>query len=443
MELANYQSYEQYKQELDGELQKTAEGFVRIGYLLKVARDTNILAESGYKSVAEFAQAEYNLDKTQVSRFISINDRFSAGGYSDTLLPEYQGYGYAKLTIMLQIPAEIAQELTPDYSKAEIQAVKEELDEEKKISDLEVIMEGQKDEEEGLLYRVIKQLGHDDPELYEKIWNVKVPFLTWDEIGDIMAPFGDRVYSVRIQGVGRVMMTMQDGNDEIMMTNTRSFEKESVTRQDVANKWIRILKDAETAGDAWEKMYSEPWPKGKVAPVQQPEPEKKPEPKKESRVSKAKVEKKPQKSEPQKAAAEEETQLPGQMNVEDFPEYMPEPKGEDHGTDAGMDAGDGESGMSDGTGGEPDAGRSRDDEGMDDKKADDGNGEKEDEGDSEDPRAIAMKRIEESYRVLTESLYLPMIELSMQLARKLHDAAINMAAELERFMMLKKEDHEE
>lgn len=69
MDVITYQkSYREYKAELDSELQKTAEGFVRIGYLLKVARDTNVLAESGYKTVAEFAQAEYSLDKTQVSR---------------------------------------------------------------------------------------------------------------------------------------------------------------------------------------------------------------------------------------------------------------------------------------------------------------------------------------------------------------------------------------
>ena len=49
MDVITYQkSYREYKAELDSELQKTAEGFVRIGYLLKVARDTNVLAESGY-----------------------------------------------------------------------------------------------------------------------------------------------------------------------------------------------------------------------------------------------------------------------------------------------------------------------------------------------------------------------------------------------------------
>lgn len=140
-QLTVYQNYESFKAELDGELQKTAEGFVRIGYLLKVARDTNVLAESGYKTVTEFASAEYGLDKTQVSRFISINDRFSEGGYSDRLVDKYQGFGYAKLTIMLQIPEAITEELSPSYTKTEIQAIKEEVDEEKKVSDIEVALE--------------------------------------------------------------------------------------------------------------------------------------------------------------------------------------------------------------------------------------------------------------------------------------------------------------
>ena len=34
-----FNSYGEYKTQLDAELQKTAEGFVRIGYLLKVARE--------------------------------------------------------------------------------------------------------------------------------------------------------------------------------------------------------------------------------------------------------------------------------------------------------------------------------------------------------------------------------------------------------------------
>ena len=316
MELINYQNYETYKKELDGELKKTAEGFVRIGYLLKVARDTNILAESGYKSVTEFAQKEYGLDKTQVSRFISINDRFAHGG--EKLLPEYEEYGYAKLTIMLQIPEEITQELTPNYTKAEIQAVKEELDEERKVSDLEVMMEGQQEEETDVLWMTLKQLGHDDPNLWEKMWQQwkKTPFLGADETAAIMAPYGDKNYSVRITGKGRVMMTMKDGEDAVTITNTRTLEKDVYTKQQMANLWCLLLHaDAETAAEAWQKMYLEPWPKAEVAPVQ---PEKKPEPKKESKVTKAKVPEKPKKTGTEtKPKGEEKHGEPNREDVHD------------------------------------------------------------------------------------------------------------------------------
>lgn len=350
VELTNYKSYQEYKKELDGELRRAAEGFVRIGYLLRMARDTNVLAESGYESVNEFAYKEYGLDKSQVSRFISINERFARGG--ESLLPEYEEYGYAKLTIMLQIPEEITQELTPEYSKAEIQAVKEELDEEKKVSDLEVLMEGQKDEEETILYRTLKQLGHDDPDLWERLWNVRVPFMTWNEIGNILAPSGDKVYSVRIMGAGRMMMTMKDGEDSLTITNTRTFEKEVVTKQKVANEFARILVDAETAADAWEKVYLETWPKWKVAPVQPENPHidstRPKQTKKESKVSKAKKPEKPKKisTEPVSAAVEEEAQLPGQMSLEDYPEIMPE-EGEKNGAPDGLDEGNDQNGLPD------------------------------------------------------------------------------------------------
>ena len=40
MELTTQKTYSDFKKELDQELTKSAEGFVRIGYLLKIARDT-------------------------------------------------------------------------------------------------------------------------------------------------------------------------------------------------------------------------------------------------------------------------------------------------------------------------------------------------------------------------------------------------------------------
>ena len=53
------QEYLTFKKELDTELNKAADGFVKIGYLLRRAEDSDILRTSGYRNVTEFAAAEY------------------------------------------------------------------------------------------------------------------------------------------------------------------------------------------------------------------------------------------------------------------------------------------------------------------------------------------------------------------------------------------------
>lgn len=325
-EVITYTDYQSYKRELDAELQKTAEGFVRIGYLLKVAQDTDILKESGYANVVDFAKAEYNIDKTQVSRFIHINDRFSEGGYSNRLKAEYQGYGYAKLSIMLQLPDEINEELTPAFSKAEIQAIKDEVDEEKKISDIEVMLE-KKDEVQqsldSLLEQVLFQMGKDDAKTFETLWKSIIEEGEPDEEAvNRLAPAGQAVYSVRIPGSGKMMLSVNETSDSVTIINVRTNEKASYTKKEVVEAFESICYGTGMK-ESYQKMYGISFPEEKkteVAPVQR---KSKSEPRKESKVKKAKVEKEPVTDchEPK----EPEVQLPGQTSIEtDFPEYMPD-----------------------------------------------------------------------------------------------------------------------
>lgn len=379
-----YQSYQDYKAAVDAELQKSAEGFVRIGYLLKVARDTDILKESGYASVNDFAQAEYNLDKSQVSRFIRINDEYSEGGYSDRLQDKYQGYGYAKLALMLLIPAVIHEELSADYSKTEIQALKEEVDEERKISDLEVMME-QKDEKQekcNVFVKVLHQLGRDIPELYLKLHDA-VENTVYDgsnqpvinKLVEALAPAGEAIRTVRIPGVGRKMLSIKGASIPPTVIDIRSNTKESCSWEEFIIDMESLCEDAD-AKKSWEILYYEPFPVKEEPKKETPkEAPKKEEKKKPAKVTKAKVESKseqeaaeptktevPAKQEPSTAVTgpEEheagsstegtasgqtgcidvsdgdtaehgsepvpaEEQLPGQMNLEkDFKEYCPE-----------------------------------------------------------------------------------------------------------------------
>ncbi len=319
-----FNSYEQFKQELDQEFHKSVEGFVRIGYLLKYARETDILYNSGYQSLTEFAEAEYHIDASQVSRFIQINDRFSEGGNSMVLKEKYRGFGYAKLTIMLQFPEEINEELTPDFSKREIQTIQEELKEEEKTTDLEVMMEGEREEQKefNLLGKAIHQLLEDEPDLFLDLWKAER-----DEkrAKEILSPTGEGMKGVRLQGIGRLMISFKES--EINVISLRTHEKESFP-------WTALLtllgeNDGTDGKEKWSGLYKKPFPE-KIAPVQPKKSEsktpdaKKPEKKrKEMKVTKAKVRKEVQQS--KQELPKEEPQLPGQTSIEnDFPEYMPE-----------------------------------------------------------------------------------------------------------------------
>ncbi len=272
-----YRSYQEYKTAVDNELQRSAESFVRIGYLLKVARDTDILKESGYGSVNEFAYAEYNLDKSQVSRFININDQFSVGGYSDMLRERYCDFGYAKLALMLLLPDAVKEELSADYSKAEIQEIKEEIDAEKKITDIEVMLEGQ-DRQQALMdsniCKVMHQIGHDHPELYIQL-HACVSDDGWQtRLKDILAPAGENMYSVRIQGIGKLMIFFRESKEEIPVTNIRTGEKEIYTWQQAYEALRGIMKPELLPEESWKEVYGEDLPakeepkKPEVAPVQ-------------------------------------------------------------------------------------------------------------------------------------------------------------------------------
>lgn len=312
-------TFNEWQQELDTELVKSAESFVKIGYLLKVARDTDILANTGYANVVEFAKARYGLDKTQVSRFIHINDRFSEDGNSAELQDRYKGMGYAKLTIMLQLPDEINEEISADFSKSEIEDIKKEIDEENKISDIEVWMEGTQEEAEKYneLGQVMYQLLHDMPELFTKIAQSSIET---EELMNILAPSGEMIYSVRIPGTGRLMLSIKVNTGRITITNVRSMEKTEWNIEDLADFVVDILSraDTEDPAKAWTSIYEEEYPKKtEVAPVQQ----EKPVQRKEKKVQKAKIEKtKPQ---PVEENTEEE-QIPGQDSVLNHPEYLPE-----------------------------------------------------------------------------------------------------------------------
>ena len=326
-EIIYQRDYTQYKQELRTELEKTSEGFVRIGYLLKVARDTDILVGSGYSDYKEFAKSEFGLDKSMVSRFININDRFSEGGNSDRLLEQYKGFGYAKLAIMLRIPEVITEELTPEYTKSEIQAIKNEIDEERSKSEVEHLEENfeqiMNPPTDSLLVRVLKAIGEDNAALFCKIWDYFSENVEWGGLKDIFKPIDQQTYVTRVAGEGKIILIVKD--EGAALTIARSEQKTNHSWNEINSAWAKIMPIGNgeeghafiEAKDAYEYTYGKPIAEEKpeVAPVQPKrvevpkKEEKKPEPVKAPYVKEMEKIREELKEEPEEAVREVEEEV--------------------------------------------------------------------------------------------------------------------------------------
>lgn len=301
--------YQEFKGLVDKELNQAAEGFVRIGYLLKVARDTNILYESGYKSVVEFAFHEYGLTKDIVSRYIAINDRYSRNGYSDSLNERYKGFGMAKLAEMLTLPDNLVEAIPTDLTRREIQEIKKEYAEDQKMTDIELAIEaaGQDPDKLSVGERILYEYFKEKPEEY-----LELPSEARD-IQEYIRPGDSKILTLRIPGTGKCMLTLTR-EEEIKIASMRGETFPLWTWTEL----IAYIREIAPEGDrkqTWSTLYGEPFPE----PDNPEEEEKKPEKPKPKRVEEIKSEKPKPKEEKQKVAPVQQLEPESLINTEREP----------------------------------------------------------------------------------------------------------------------------
>lgn len=260
-ELMEFQSYDQFKAAFDVEARNQAENFIRMGYLLKVARDTNILYESGYKSISEFALQEYGIPGDAVSRMISANDRYSENGYSPKLTDRYAGYGKSLLSEMLTLSEEVVAALPDGITRQEIRDIKAEIKEEQKITDLEVLLEEpmQQDLESNLakvLYQFYKENCREYPKLHEIIRNGLTPKTAME----LLAPLGIGVKMVRVPGIGKIMLSIKGPESPLELVNIRTNVTEEYTWTQCIMVLAGICGGSEDYRDDWMHCYGTPFP---------------------------------------------------------------------------------------------------------------------------------------------------------------------------------------
>lgn len=101
--------------------------FVKLGYYLKQLRDGNVpgLEDVDYK---QYAAEHFGMEKSMVSRCIQINDKYSIGGDSMKLAPQYEEFSKSQLIEMINVDEENMDNYTPDMTIAQMR-------EQKKIDD--------------------------------------------------------------------------------------------------------------------------------------------------------------------------------------------------------------------------------------------------------------------------------------------------------------------
>ena len=258
--LTEIKGFQAFQEAMDHEIREASEGFVRIGYLLKVARDTEILCESGFKSVTEFASSRYGLTPDIVSRYMAINDRFSEGGYSDHLKEQYQPYGVTKLAEMLTLSDEIIEAIPAEATRQEIREIKTEIAEEMQKTDLEVMMEEPDIKLETLAQQTLYQYFDKMPERYPKVFTAVYQPDAEEALLEALAPTGSGMAMVRVEGKGKMMFSIDER--EITITNVRTQLRTQYTPEELVRE-VRVLCPIDkTPEQAWFTLYGRPMEQG-------------------------------------------------------------------------------------------------------------------------------------------------------------------------------------
>ncbi len=318
----------EWKEDIRRKLQETAQNFVYIGYRLRQIRDSGML--DGCEDIFAFAQKEYGLGKSTVSRFIAINERFSEGGCSLELRREYQAIGSSKLSEMLALTDSECQLITERTTVKEIRELKrfsrQETEEPEAGPDREEA--GTEEAEAG------KQEPEGEERGYTPLGKCMIDFFSdprWQqELPRILELLWEGTVEAVKEAAGIVnpgeYATHKKGLVFLFLYDWKTGVKyKLLTKPDpVCLSWpdfLSVIKDLygpvyEAYGpEAWEHFYGKETGKGQenqglagaVATSQQ---------EREKQEKQAK--------EASEEAQGEEEQIPGQDNVMNHPEYLPE-----------------------------------------------------------------------------------------------------------------------
>ena len=128
-----WSSFQEMDKEIQINLGNIANGFIKLGYLFKKAKDSELYREEGYATFFEYIEEKYGVERTQATRFMQINTTYSLHGDSIEIDPKYASHGSSKLAEMLSLPGYIREEIPSEITRKEIREIKAEFSKENEV----------------------------------------------------------------------------------------------------------------------------------------------------------------------------------------------------------------------------------------------------------------------------------------------------------------------
>ncbi len=268
-----FDEYLAAKQEIKQELLNMAGSFIRIGYRLKQIKESGAYKNDGYQTLAEFAKSEYGLSESATSRFMAINTKFSIGGNSPELLPEFKNFGSGKLSEMITLSDEDCKLIKETTTVATIREVKKFNKEESVEADVVTEIGDTKVEVEenplatsqeawtGIQF-VIVEFFRDKKELLSDIYELE----NCEDITEMINPSGNLTFRK-----GLYMLFFYSYPEGVAL-KTFGRPNKTYTWQDFISLIVEVFGDSYTVqGKVWENFYEakETWEETEQEKIEQ------------------------------------------------------------------------------------------------------------------------------------------------------------------------------
>ncbi|MBC5752982.1 hypothetical protein H8Z76_02905 [Roseburia sp. BX0805] len=296
--------------EIKEKLNTVAENFVFVGYRLRQILDTGVFADAGYTNIYDFAERELSLNATAVSRFMAINKKYSVDGYGPELREQFKGYGSSKLSEMLTMSEEDCAVIASDTPVKQIREYKNFLKEEPKEDPDQMDFRegsGEPEKEDGLKALLKDYFSQEMGMLRRILDDTATPEILQEQ----MNPTG--VHNIRYKTAFLMLQDMQHG----VMYREFGAPPLKLTWEELLERIRADLRPEYEAMAQREKERKAEEKAKKNAAQTVSEPKKEPVATSQTKEPPAAVEK-------EQGNVEPEPQIPGQMEVEDYPEIMPE-----------------------------------------------------------------------------------------------------------------------